>query len=81
MSTDVAARSRLGHVVLLLWSPSTDSVRGMDPLVVTDCPECCGPKTVILGLCAVCFAEFDEWHAEPAWSELRDPVDLPVPAL
>jgi hypothetical protein len=53
----------------------------MDPPVVTDCPECCGPKTVILGLCAVCFAEFDEWHAEPAWSELSDlDVDLPVPA-
>jgi hypothetical protein len=29
-------------------------------LVVTDCPECRGIGTVILGTCEVCFAEFFE---------------------
>jgi hypothetical protein len=48
---------------------------------VTDCPECRGAKAVILGVCTVCFAEFDDWHTVPEWARIggRDPA-LPVVA-
>jgi len=37
-------------------------------LLVADCPECCGVRTVILGVCEVCFAEFGEnREAEPSY--------------
>ena len=29
-------------------------------MLVSDCPECQGRDTVILGTCSVCFAEFFE---------------------
>ena len=39
-------------------------------MLVSDCPECQGRDTVILGSCSVCFAEFfeDEGDAEVYFS-------------
>lgn len=48
---------------------------------VADCPECRGAKTVILGVCTVCFAEFDDEHTQPEWATIGRPdADLPIPA-
>jgi hypothetical protein len=35
---------------------------------VTDCPVCRAVRSVVLGVCSVCFAEFDDerdWLREP----------------
>jgi hypothetical protein len=38
-------------------------------LIVADCPECRGIRTVILGVCDVCFAEFGENHDPEPWHD------------
>ena len=46
-------------------------------LTVADCPECRGNRTVILGTCGVCFAEFfDDDESPQPW---RDQASSPEP--
>jgi len=42
--------------------------------VISDCPRCSGVRTVFFGVCSVCFAEFDEWHA------IDEGLEAPQPA-
>lgn len=51
-------------------SPETCTLSAMSPsLIVADCPECRGIRTVILGVCDVCFAEFGENHDPGPWHD------------
>jgi hypothetical protein len=51
-------------------SPDTCTLSDMSPsLIVADCPECRGIRTVILGVCDVCFAEFGENHDPEPWHD------------
>ena len=51
-------------------SPETCTLSVMSPsLIVADCPECRGIRTVILGVCDVCFAEFSENHDPEPWHD------------
>lgn len=52
-------------------------------LVVADCSECRGVRTVFFGTCEVCFAEFGELDDDPQPWRDRPPLSQPserVPA-
>lgn len=52
----------------------------MDERMISDCPACCGIRTVFLGLCSVCDAEFDEWRDRDDAADVPHRAVSPAPA-